>query len=99
LGDMMIPPDLPEPWRGRMIETAPERQGPAYAVRPLLLCHGIDDPVTPVAGTRGLHAALAPGYAGAPDRLALECVDGVGHDLAPVFQERIVRFLRAHLGA
>jgi pimeloyl-ACP methyl ester carboxylesterase len=96
LGDLLIPPGLPEPLRKALVATAPERQGDAYARRPLLLCHGIDDPVTPVEGSRGLHEALGDAYAGAPERLRLHCVDGVGHDLAPVFQESVVDFLREH---
>lgn len=99
LGEALIPPDLPEPWRARMLETAPERQGTAFAARPLLVCHGTDDPVTDAAGSIGLHRALSPHYRGAEQRLQLRLGEGVGHDLAPEFQEHIVNFLREHAAA
>ena len=47
----------------------------ALAPRPLLLSHGRDDDMVPVAGTLRLYEALAPAYAATPDRLALKLYD------------------------
>lgn len=67
------------------------------APRPLLVVHGAEDGIYPIAGTRKAYAAIRDIYArmGAGDRCELYVGDG-GHRY---YKERVWPFVSAHLGA
>ena len=56
-----------------------EHAADTYPPRPLLLLHGDQDDVVPIAGDRALYERLRPAYQSRPDRLELVVYPGLGH--------------------
>jgi uncharacterized protein len=70
---------------------------PGFAPRPLLMLCGDVDSAQPKSYCVGLYRALLPAYAAQPEHLALNIVDGVGHDFTPGMMDQacdwFVRYL------
>jgi dienelactone hydrolase len=61
---------------------SPDRRPDAFYPLALLSITSSDDQLVPTASARALHEALAPRYAGAPDRLRYLEVRGEGHQMS-----------------
>ena len=74
-----------------------ERAAESYPPRPLLLLHGDQDDVVPIAGDLALYDRLLPAYQAVPGHLELVVYPGLGHLYTDEMMERaaewIARFL------
>lgn len=58
---------------------------------PTLIIHGRDDRLVPLAAGQDVHASI-PGS-------RMEIIDGMGHDIPPVFEDRLATLVSSHFGA